>query len=62
MQVNYKRIISCCIVLGFLIVTTRPWGADYFPKRKHSNNRLQFTREAVRFIVKALQPQSPFGM
>jgi hypothetical protein len=30
MQVNYKKIISCCIVLGFLIVTARALGQDIF--------------------------------
>ena len=28
MQINYKRIISCCIVLGFFIATTRAWGQN----------------------------------
>jgi hypothetical protein len=28
MQVNYKRIISCGIVLGFYFVTARAWGQN----------------------------------
>ncbi|UCG13344.1 MAG: polysaccharide lyase [Deltaproteobacteria bacterium] len=58
MQVNYRRIISCCIVLGFLIVTSRTWGQDIFLKDDFESETLssiwttkKLSKNALRHIT-----------
>jgi hypothetical protein len=58
MQVNYKKILSCFIVLGFLIVTTCSWGQDIFLRDDFESETLssiwttkKLSKNAIRHIT-----------